>query len=80
MTKIRCKFQCLSKEPAYEGATDSFKVKFGTVYDPNRVEDEAFTKYTPSGTLEALITNPAALAKIEVGKSFYVDLTPVDSN
>lgn len=77
--KIRCKFVCLAKEPAWQGATDHFKVTFGARYDTSIPEDARFQQYTPSGNLEATISNPAALAAIEVGKSYYVDITPADA-
>jgi len=41
-------------------------------------EDAQFHKYTPSGKLEMFVTNPNVLAKMELGKSYYVDFTPAE--
>jgi len=78
MTKIRCKFACTDKRPSYEGATDNFTFKFEARYHPETPEDERFAKWTPSGKMEVTISNPAALAAIEVGKAYYLDLIPVE--
>ena len=36
----------------------------------------AWSKYTPSGKLEMLITNPAAFEQFEVEKEYFLDFTP----
>lgn len=77
MNTTCCKFRCVSKEPAWKDSKDTFKVRFETQYDNTIPEDQAFTKYTPSGHMEATISNPAALSTIEVGQSFYVYIAPI---
>jgi len=48
-------------------------------YDPGKSpEDVSFSKATPSGKLEFLCTNPAAIDQLKEGQSFYVDLIPID--
>lgn len=37
-----------------------------------------WSKYTPSGKLEMCVTNPAAVEKFEVGKSYFIDFSPAD--
>ena len=76
---IRCKFQCVTKEPAWESSTDHFRIVLEARYDTTIPEDQKFSKYTPTGKLETVISNPAALAQIEVGKSYYIDMIPADS-
>lgn len=39
-------------------------------------ENDQFYKYTPSGTLHLSTINQAAIEQFELGKEFYVDLTP----
>lgn len=41
-------------------------------------ENEAFWKYTPSGSIRMSITNPDAMALFEVGKLYYIDFTPAE--
>jgi len=78
MTKIRCKFVCTDKA-ALEGSLDgTHKVKFEARYHPETPEDQRFTKATPWGSLDVSISNPTALAALEVGKAYYLDLSPAD--
>lgn len=51
-------------------------LKFQTAYDPEVPEDQRFCKATPGGQLSLLVDNPAALAKFEAGKTYYLDFTP----
>lgn len=39
-------------------------------------ENESFFKYTPSGSLHLSTINEAAISQFELGKEFYVDLSP----
>lgn len=51
-------------------------LRFDAQYDDSIPEDQKFEQYTPTAHAEFRITNPAALAQFEVGKSYYVDFTP----
>jgi hypothetical protein len=74
--KARCKFRCDSVEP--QGA-DTVKVTLGTHYDSELAkEDEAFSKYTPWGSMSFGVTNPALEGFFEPGKQYYVDIRPVE--
>jgi hypothetical protein len=75
---IRCKFKVMSVQD--NGSTESHtskKVTLSTQYDPSLPEDQRFTRWTPTGTLDVVIDNPVALAQLAVGADYYVDLTPV---
>lgn len=52
--------------------------RFDCSYDSSIPEDQSFCKATPSGHCEMMIDNPAALAQLEIGKSYYVDFTPAE--
>lgn len=39
-------------------------------------EDNSFSKYTPSATLDIFIDNPDLNGKFQAGQTFYVDFTP----
>jgi hypothetical protein len=41
-------------------------------------ENEKFFKYTPYGILDLGVLLPETAEKFEVGKSYYLDFTPVD--
>lgn len=39
-------------------------------------EDNTYAKFSPSGSLELSIANPALVGRIEPGTKFYLDFTP----
>jgi hypothetical protein len=53
------------------------RLKFQAEYDSSIPEDIRFAKASPSGHFEILIDNPEALEKFQIGKSYYVDASPV---
>ena len=40
-------------------------------------ENNSFSKWTPSGSLEMTVTNPALLGTFEPGREYYLDFTLV---
>lgn len=38
-------------------------------------EDNTYAKFSPSGTLELTIANPALRGKVQAGTKFYLDFT-----
>ena len=73
--KFRCHFETHKKwGPEPQHVTRSYE--FMAVYDPKTPEDQRYAKATPSGTLTILVDNPAV--SFEPGKSYYLDVTPVD--
>lgn len=75
--RIRAKFLCASETRHAYGQSGQRTYKFTAVYDPDLPEDQKFNKYTPSGSLEMVIDNPAA--HFEPGRFYYLDFTPVDA-
>jgi hypothetical protein len=76
---IRCKFRCESIQQ-FTADTPSQKsrlITFRAIVDGSVPEDEAFTKYTPSGCFQVTIDNPRALEVLEAGLDYYLDLSPV---
>lgn len=67
---IRCKVSIGSKEE-YAG-NDMVKVVASPVYG-----DPVYGKYTPCGSINLTMVKDAA-AKLELGKQYYVDFTPVE--
>ena len=42
-------------------------------------EDNTFAKFSPSGSLEIVIANPALIGKFNPGDTFYLDFTKVEA-
>lgn len=51
-------------------------LKFQAVCADEVPENQRYHKYTPSGSLEISVDNPAAVEQFELGKSYYLDFTP----
>ena len=41
-------------------------------------ENKPWSQYTPQGSVELHITNPAAVAQFKVGGVYFVDFTPAE--
>jgi hypothetical protein len=77
---VRAKFRCVavtrtSYSPAEEDKLPRQFV-FQAIYDETIPEDRRYAKYSPSGELKILVDNPAV--NWEIGKSYYLDFTPVE--
>ena len=81
-SRARCKFTVNTAEgtPGTPGQYDEQKVVMYTQYDENDPEDTKFSAATPWGTLEFGISNPNLAGFFEPGKTYYVDITPVDTD
>lgn len=61
----------------------------GTEAEPNKiitmspvtsgVGNESYSKWTPSGSLSMLITNPGAFSQFELGKEYDILISPRDN-
>lgn len=79
----RAKFRCTRRAECTDGGhaknVTTVLVTMQAVYgegegDPNR----EWSKWTPTGQLEMSITNPDAFMQFEIGKSYYLDITPAE--
>jgi hypothetical protein len=70
----RCKFRLDSIK---QTANTAKEYQFYAVHDSSLPEDASFTKYTPFGVLNVSIDNPTITPMLEIGKYYYLDLTPV---
>lgn len=57
-------------------ATIKLAPVFGSYGDGK--DNESWSKYTPSGTIEMNVTNPTAIERFEPGKAYYVTFDPVE--
>ncbi len=87
---VRAKLKCIGKteRPKYGDPPTFICVEFAPV-SPKMVQDpdghyrpdphdenSKFWAATPSGKLEIGCANPAAAAQFEVGKEYYIDVSP----
>ena len=77
--QVRAKFWVKSIQHHHTGVTETFaEIKMAPVYGTTDKPNEQWSKYTPQGEITMGITNPTAIEKFELGKSYYVDFTPAD--
>lgn len=75
--KVRAKFYVQSVNHVHQpnpGQTCAV-VKLAAVYGE---ENQDWSKYTPQGTVEMTITNPAAVEAFALGASYILEFTPVE--
>ncbi len=77
---FRAKMRCVSKAQTTSAhnygepkPVDSESVEFMPVVGPG---NEEWSKWTPSGSLKLQINNPKAVGAIEVGKDYFIDISP----
>ncbi|MGO7560552.1 hypothetical protein ACC754_14000 [Rhizobium johnstonii] len=77
---VRAKFRCLSVTHFADNGPDptpQAEIRFTAVYG-NGEENKSWSKWTPSGELKMMVTNPSAIEAFELGKSYYLDFTPAE--
>jgi hypothetical protein len=72
---VRAKMTCESIEKT-DAETRAVRLRPVTSDSP---ENASWSKYTPWGDVTLGITNPAAYDAFEVGKTYWVDFTPIDA-
>ena len=57
----------------------NFRPVCSSGFGPNgESEDNTYARWTPSGNITLLVTNPDLHGKFEQGQEFYVDFTPAE--
>ena len=76
MAVVRGKFRVtrITRNYYNQGAAE---IELSAVYSTNP-EDQSYAAATPSANIVMSVTNPDAIEKLPLGKSFYVDFTPID--
>lgn len=70
---VRAKFQCNSIQKSSDNTTAAVHLMAVTT---GSAENEGWSKYTPSGQLQMVISNPAAFEQFEQGKEYFIDISP----
>lgn len=58
------------------GEISQEEIKLNAVYGKEGTANNQWSKYTPSGSLSMVISNPGAFGKILPGQYFFIDLVP----
>ena len=72
---VRAKFRCHFIQKA-DG--DSHRTIHMSPVTADTEENKSWSKYTPGGQLQMVISNPAAFELFEQGKEYYLDIQPAD--
>ncbi|XOD90345.1 hypothetical protein ACLAIB_17205 [Klebsiella variicola] len=72
---VRAKFQCNSINKSSDNSTAVVHLIAVTT---GSAENESWPKYTPSGQLQMVISNPAAFEQFEQGKEYFIDIVPAE--
>ena len=72
---VRAKFQVQSI--THNAWGNAVSIKLSCMYDQTIPEDQRFYDATPSGSIEMLVNNPAAIEQFKLKKYFYVDFHEV---
>ena len=76
--RMRAKMNC-TKVVKYEYGEEFYFTPVSGKFAADGVdEDNTYSKYSPSGDLRLMVTNPAIFGTIKPGDLFYVDFTPVE--
>jgi len=79
---VRCKMRLakITESAGYPGSNYVAPklLRFETCYDDKIPEDRAFADASPGGFMEIHVSNPAALAKFELGEFYYFDAIPCE--
>jgi hypothetical protein len=76
MADVRGKFKVTKITRNYYNLEDA-EIALSAVYSQNP-EDQSYSAATPSANITMSVSNPAAVEKLALGKSFYVDFTAID--
>ena len=74
---VRAKFFVTEINHRHTGNPDSnyAEIKLVPVYNDGE-ENASWSKWTPSGSIEMAVTNPAAVDQFELGKAYFINFTP----
>jgi hypothetical protein len=75
MATTRAKFRCNSVQ-AYASGTRTYALT--AVVDDGTPENERYHRYTPAGTLQISVDNPAVV--LDLGADYYLDITPAEQS
>jgi hypothetical protein len=77
--KVRAKFYCANKaEAGHYNSPEKTHVLTLYPVTSGSTENEQFYKYTPTGELKLGTVVQSVGDQFEVGKTYYIDITPAD--
>jgi hypothetical protein len=78
MSAVRCKFMVVDKKVTLSDKMLMFSVILSPVTSGSP-ENDAFYQYKPGGSLVLATINAAAAEQLQVGREYYIDITPADA-
>jgi hypothetical protein len=76
---VRAKFRCTSVEQKSNnyGPNGGMRTYDHVVLEPVLDDDnKSWSQWTPAGSLQMTISNPAAMGQFKSGECYFVDFTP----
>ena len=73
---VRAKFKVTSIK-SFDYSEISKEIVLTPQCDESIPEDRRFNAATPSGEFRMTVNNPVAIEQLQLGKTFYIDLTEV---
>ena len=78
---IKAKFRCVEKmsrssASPYDANPSAVGSEHVVLQALTGEENKEWSKWTPSGRLEMEINNPAAVEQLQVGKDYYLEISP----
>ncbi|EMI5461228.1 hypothetical protein WJT80_00330 [Enterobacter roggenkampii] len=70
---VRAKFRCHFIQKTED---DSHRTIYMSPVTADTTENKSWSKYTPGGQLQMVISNPAAFEHFEQGKEYFIDIQP----
>lgn len=76
---VRAKMKVVAITPFHTSGPDEVnsEIRLMALYGDDPA-NKTWSKYTPSGEVRMVVTNPSAIEAFELGKSYYLDFTPAE--
>lgn len=74
--QTHCKFKCT--ELASYDPEQFLRIKLEASYDQGDIDDQSFSRATPSGVFDATIANPAVFPVFALGKNYRVVIEEIE--
>ena len=72
---VRAKFRCHFIQKSDDDSHRTIHMNPVTSDSP---ENKTWSKHTPGGQLQMVVSNPSAFDQFEQGKEYYIDIQPAD--
>ncbi len=76
---VKARFKCIEIRHIHGASPGGVlaELKFMAAYNDGK-GNEDWSKWTPSGEIKMMVTNPAAIAAFDLGKEYELTFSPVE--